>query len=67
MAGIPGIANDGSALAPHEGHWSSEGLTSAPHMGHFTGPASMVGGLKHMTISFLRLCRVEHYPGTISA
>ena len=51
MAGAPGAGTGpgpGAAFAPHEGHWSAFGSTSAPHLGHFTGPASTVGGLKHI-------------------
>ena len=54
-AGMPGA---GAALAPQLGHSSALGSTSAPHWGHFTGPASTVGGLKHIDESpFLFLYR----------
>lgn len=63
-AGMPGA---GAALAPQLGHSSALGSTSAPHWGHFTGPASTVGGLKHIDESpFLFLYRqARARPGRI--
>ncbi len=53
--GTPGIPGAGVAFAPQLGHSVAVGSTSAPHLGHLTGPASTVGGLKHIGVPFSNL------------
>lgn len=50
--GAPGMPGALVASAPQLGHLSAVGSTSAPHLGHLTGPASIVGGLKHISFPF---------------
>ena len=53
--GTPGMPGVGAALAPQLGHSFAVWGTSAPHFGHFMGPASTVGGLKHIRVPFSNL------------